>query len=88
MSLIDQEAATETLTFTVPVEVAEQLRRGADQAREPLDTYLRRLAERQADETKKAAGFSARWRAWASSSPPRGVKLDDSRESIYEGCGE
>lgn len=87
MSPIDH-AGTETLTVTVPAEVAEQLRRAADLAREPLDSYLRRLAEREAAEAKKTAEWIARWEAWAASRPARGVNVDDSREAIYEGCGE
>jgi hypothetical protein len=29
-----------------------------------------------------------RWRAWVASHPRRELTMDDSRESIYEGCGE
>ena len=30
----------------------------------------------------------AELRAWIASHPKRDIKVDDSRESIYEGCGE
>ena len=80
--------ATETLTITVPTESAELLRRAAELARLPFDTYLRRFIEREAVEAKKTIEWVARWRAWADSRPARVVNLDDSRESIYEGCGE
>jgi hypothetical protein len=30
----------------------------------------------------------AEWLAWTSSARPLGYIVDDSRESIYEGCGE
>lgn len=35
-----------------------------------------------------AARWSAEWRAWSAAHPARELTLDDSRESIYAGCGE
>lgn len=32
--------------------------------------------------------WSAEWRAWTASRPRRELTMDDSRESIYDGCGE
>lgn len=35
-----------------------------------------------------AEEWSRRFRAWVESHPKRDIEFDDSRESIYEGCGE
>jgi hypothetical protein len=65
-----------------------------------LETYLRRLAEREAGLAPEPAAaepgarelpheqWSAAWRAWAAGFLARSTVADDSRESIYAGRGE
>ena len=38
--------------------------------------------------TETVAQWSARFKAWAESHPKREIVIDDSRESIYVGCGD
>jgi accessory colonization factor AcfC len=57
----------------------------------PLEELARTILEREADETPAQPSIDnwiSQWRQWAASHPQRDVRLDDSRESIYEGRGE
>jgi hypothetical protein len=77
-----------TVAVTLSARVADRLQRKADALGVPLDQYLDRLADQDTPPDEANAAWVARLEAWAASSPPRGVNLDDSRESIYEGRGE
>jgi len=80
-------------TVTVPLseEVKQQLRRQASDRGMPLEEFARTVLEREAAVSvpqQSAEQWIAEWRAWTSSRPRRELTMDDSRESIYEGCGE
>ena len=56
-----------------------------------LEGYLLQLAQRELPEPPKqqtATEWVAEFRAWAASPEKGTIHLDNSRESIYEGCGE
>jgi hypothetical protein len=80
---------------TVTVPLSEDARRQLDQrAAEhgvPIEEYARSVLEREAATPalqKSAEQWIAELRAWVESRPRRELTMDDSRESIYEGCGE
>ena len=60
----------------------------------PLDAYVTELIKRdvfvddQSALSKTPQERAAAWLAWANSHQPLPVIADDSRESIYAGCGE
>jgi hypothetical protein len=91
--LLHNPAAVPMSSVNVPLsEVAQQqLRRRASERGVPLEEFARTVLEREA--TSPTADLSAEtwvaeWRAWAAGHPMRDLSVDDSRDSIYEGCGE
>jgi hypothetical protein len=93
-----------SLTIHLAADVEQKLRDQASRAGKSLETYVVDLAERAAKEHSangvvkpiasvrpedlSAEEWVAKFRAWVDSQPRRDVIADDSRESIYEGCGE
>jgi hypothetical protein len=80
-------------TIQVPLSDAaqQQLRRRAAERGIPLEEFARTVLEREAAvpvPDQSAEQWVAELRAWVASHPKRDIKVDDSRESIYEGCGE
>jgi hypothetical protein len=80
-------------TLTVPLSEAagQQLRRRAAERGVALEELAREVLEREATmphPERSAEQWVAELRAWAASQPKRELTVDDSRESIYEGCGE
>jgi hypothetical protein len=69
----------------------QQLRRRASERGVPLEEFARTVLEREAAvpvSDQSAEEWVAEWRAWAASHPKRELSVDDSRDSIYVGCGE
>jgi hypothetical protein len=86
-------SATTLTTVTVPLSEAarQQLDQRAAERGLPLEEYARTVLEREAAAPaapKSAEQWIAELRAWTASRPHRELTMDDSRESIYEGCGE
>jgi hypothetical protein len=88
-------ASNGTPLTTVTVSLSEAARQQLDQwAAErgvPLEEYARTVLEQEATTPapqKSADEWIPEWRTWAASHPRRELTVDDSRESIYEGCGE
>ncbi|HEV3079716.1 MAG TPA: hypothetical protein VGY66_08050 [Gemmataceae bacterium] len=86
-----------TVSLQLSPEIEQKLRDRAAQFGKPFETFLQEIAERVAkEETAKTPPpppmsfeeWLAKWRAWVNSQPAFPVIADDSRESIYEGCGE
>jgi hypothetical protein len=80
-------------TVTVPLSEAarQQLQQQAAERGVPLEELARTVLEREAGGPavpKSAEQWIAELRAWTESRPRRELTMDDSRESIYEGCGE
>jgi hypothetical protein len=85
--------ATPTTTVHVPLSEAahQQLGRRAAEQGVPLEELARTVLEREAAvpaPPQTAEEWIAALRAWVSAQPYRELTVDDSRESIYEGCGE
>ena len=85
--------AAPTKTVHVPLSEAahQQLRRRAAEQGVPLEELARTVLEREAavpTPPQSAEEWIATLRAWAASQPNRQITMDDSREAIYEGCGE
>ena len=69
----------------------QQLRRQASEQGVALEELARTVLEREAavlPAPLSAEEWVAAWRAWVSSHPYRELTMDDSRDAIYEGCGE
>ena len=82
---------SETISLNFPVEVAGNLREKARKSGSSLEGYLLQLAQRELPVTstqQTAAEWVSELHAWAASHEKREIHMDDSRESIYEGCGE
>jgi hypothetical protein len=84
-------------TVNVPLSEAtkQELGRRAAAKGVPLEEFARTILEREVPVPappkpvdKSAEEWVADWLAWTSSHVPRQHNLDDSREPIYEGCGE
>ena len=78
-------------TVQVPLSEAaqQQLRRRAAEQGVPLEEFARTVLEREAAvpaSDQSAEQWVAEWRAWVASHPRRELTVDDSRDSIYEGC--
>ena len=94
--LIDLTHDPHTIPMTsvnIPLseEAERQLRRRAIVRGLPLEEFARTVLEREAAAPiadPSAEAWIARWRAWAASHPRSDHWVDDSRDSIYEGCGE
>jgi hypothetical protein len=72
-------------------ETEQQLRRRASERGLPLEEYARGVLEREAGGPEPGTAVEAavaEWRAWAASHPRRDLSMDDSRDAIYQGCGE
>jgi hypothetical protein len=88
------ESTTAPVTdLTVPLSQSarQQLDRRAAERGVPVEEFARAVLEREAATTptnKSAEQWVADWRAFLASQPKRELHVDDSRESIYEGCGE
>lgn len=85
--------ATPMRTLEIPLsEVTEQhLRRRAAERGVPVEELAQAILEREAAAPVReltAEEWIADLRAWAASHPARDITVDDSRDSIYEGCGE
>lgn len=84
------------LTLSIPDDVQQQLQKRADeQGREfaAIALEILELGLRYAPSTPQAASLTHEERLkalqeWVQSRPKIDVILDDSRESIYKGCGE
>jgi len=90
---ISPPAGVPMTTVQVPVSEAawQQLRRRAAERGVAPEEFARTVLEREAAvpaPDQSAEQWVAEWRAWIASHPRREIKVDDSRESIYEGCGE
>lgn len=86
-------SASPTTTIQVPLSDAarEQRRRRAVEQGVPPEEFARTVLEREAAvpvPDQSTEQWLAEWRAWIASQPRRDIKVDDSRESIYEGCGQ
>ena len=55
---------------------------------ESLVNSLRSKNDEQSPNRRDPDGWSKALREWAASHPRRAIEIDDSRESIYAGCGE
>ena len=79
-------------TVHVPLSEAakERLGRRAAEQGVPLEELARTVLEREAAVAADPAAeqWVAELRAWVASQPRRELTVDDSRDSIYEGCGE
>ena len=80
-------------TATVPLSLAarQQLHERAAERGVPLEEFARTVLEREAavpTPKQSAEEWVAELRAWAASHPVRQLSMDDSRDAIYEGCGE
>ena len=80
-------------TVSVPLsEEAERgLRKRATARGSTLEEYARTVLEREAGvplQDPETEAWIERWRSWCASRPRSDHFVDDSRESIYEGCGE
>jgi len=88
-----------TLTLALPPDVESKLMRyaaatGKDPAafvQETVEEKLASLSEPALTASQRAAAWD-RWvehmRSWAQTNLPSGHRVDDSRDSIYEGRGE
>jgi len=86
------------IRFQLGSEIERLLHQKAARRGQSLETYLQRLAERDAQrpdsadhptiEATAAGLWVEGWRAWAQSHPTSVVVADDSRERIYDGRGE
>ena len=87
-------AAPPLTTVHVPLSEAahQQLGRRASEQGVPLEELARAVLEREATTVPppplSTEEWLAAWRAFVSSRPYREISMDDSREAIYEGCGE
>jgi hypothetical protein len=84
---------TPMTTVQVPLSEAahQQLRRRASEQGVPLEELARTVLEREAampPAPQSAEEWVAALRAWVSAQPYRELTVDDSRDAIYEGCGE
>jgi len=89
-----------TVTIDLPPETEAKLREQAESKGARLEDYLGELAQQWATvngtppapvspvEEKTPAQRVAEWLAWVDSHSHITAIADDSRESIYEGCGE
>ena len=80
-----------TLEVSISEEVEGQLRQRATARGVPLEEYARTVLERDAavsNSDPNATEWVAEWRAWTASHSSSTHCVDDSRDSIYEGCGE
>jgi hypothetical protein len=83
------------LILNVPPETEEMLREAAAQSGKAPETFaLEALNEKLAgsvetQQNRSREAWLEEYRAWISSHPvSETIVLDDSRDSIYEGCGE
>lgn len=80
-----------SLTVPLSESARQQLDRQAAERGVPVEEFARAVLEREAAApaaNRSAEQWVAEMRAWAASRPRRELTMDDSRESIYEGCGE
>ncbi|MDZ4688491.1 MAG: hypothetical protein SH850_25735 [Planctomycetaceae bacterium] len=85
-----------SISVSFPAEMEPALRRqaaaaGQDVAAFVTDVVAERLAEDEKSVPKRRvsrAGFAERLAAWIKLFPVLDHPIDDSRESIYAGCGE
>jgi uncharacterized protein (DUF1778 family) len=86
-----------TLRIELTPETEARLREQAAAAGKDLTTFARESLEETAAESVEpdtqharlsTEQWVARWHAWTARFPALGHIADDSRESIYEGCGE
>jgi hypothetical protein len=83
------------LTLQLPAEIEAQLReQAAAVGKDPLGFILDALKDKlSASNGHKSPELSPQewvqqWRDWAANHPKLPFEVDDSRESIYAGCGE
>lgn len=76
-----------TITVPVTADAERHLRQRAAEQGLPLEDFARTVLEREAA-AAKAAAWIANWKAFVASRPRIDHFVDDSRESICEGCGE
>ena len=87
-------SATPMTTVQVPLSESarQQLGRRAAEQGVPLEELARTVLEREAaampSPPLSTEEWLAAWRAFVSSRPYREITVDDSRDAIYEGCGE
>ena len=80
-----------SVNVLISEEAERQLRQRATARGSTLEEYARTVLEREAAvpvANPAAEAWIAEWRAWAASHPRSEHFVDDSRDSIYEGCGE
>ncbi len=77
-------------------EIEQALKRHAAQAGIDIPTFVQRIVTEQLTEEslpvpandQSYEAFEKRFDAWIARHPVLDHEIDDSRESIYEGCGE
>jgi hypothetical protein len=87
---------TLNIQLQLPSEYVDELRRRASEHGENLDVYISHIVaeEVQAElgatrrNESNAKDFGEWFKAWADRHPRVNHIIDDSRESIYAGCGE
>lgn len=85
-----------TLTIELPAEVEEALREQARVAGVDVATYVAHVVRDDVANHVTAGpaahrnrkGFSDRLDSWTRIHPKNASPIDDSRDAIYEGCGE
>lgn len=85
-----------TLQIELNPELAERLSRLAAEAGKDPAVFAREIIARSVTQREARSGrgpvatktWLAAWRELAAQAKPLGYIADDSRESIYEGCGE
>ena len=83
-----------TLSIELPAEVEQELRRRADAAGEELAVFVLKLVTKSINTScrrkpkRSAEEIARRLDAWTALHPVLDHAIDDSRESIYQGCGE
>jgi hypothetical protein len=85
-----------SVTVQLPAETETKLRDKAAQVGKTPEAFLVELVEKAVGNNAADASSgsltgaerAAAWRSWAASHKAKGVIADDSRDSIYQGCGE
>ena len=81
------------ITLQFNAEVERKLQQAAALTNMTVEAYIQRLVEQSVGVIPKAntmplEEWQAAFRAWIASHKPLPNEADDSRESIYAGCGE
>ena len=85
-----------TIVLSFPPETERKLKDKAERRGVSVEKYLDQLVEQDVTSEfsfdnsplKTPEERSKAWLAWCASHRPLPFEADDSRESIYEGCGE